>query len=265
MRTLLGWLLMIGCVLTAHAQAFGVVDYERIMNESTYVKTNRERLQALESRYLNVLQTLQENIILTNEERQELTNLLLAENLNDAQRKRIEQLTQTARQRADELQQLRQKPQPTETEKAALERFTQMEAVGREAVQSLFQQLRQQLEQQAQQISRQVDAAVRETIAQVAKEKKLTLVFSAGAVLYAENDITNDVIKRLNERKQGVELHQSPNQTSQKKRRSFAPSSRFLLHAGGTEWTRGLVLLAKRGEPEGGGQLRTLLTRLVLY
>jgi len=65
-----------------------------------------------------------------------------------------------------------------------------MEAVGREAIQSLFQQLRQQLEQQAQQIGKQVDTAVRETIAQVAKEKKLSLVFSAGAVLYAENDIT---------------------------------------------------------------------------
>jgi Skp family chaperone for outer membrane proteins len=201
MKTLFGWLLMIGCVLTAHAQAFGVVDYERVFNESTYVKTNRERLQALEARYGSVLQTLQENIVLTNEERQELTNLLLTENPNDEQRKRIDQLTQTARQRASELQQLRQKPQLSETEKAALERFTQMEAVGREAIQSLFQQLRQQLEQQAQQIGKQVDTTVRETIAQVAKEKKLSLVFSAGAVLYAENDITDDVIKRLNERK----------------------------------------------------------------
>jgi signal recognition particle GTPase len=80
-------------------------------------------------------------------------------------------LTQTARQRAGELQQLRQKPQPTETEKAALERFTQMEAVGREAIQSLAQQLSQQLEQQLQQSREQVRQAVRETIAQVAKRK----------------------------------------------------------------------------------------------
>jgi len=201
MRTLLGWLLMMACALTAHAQAFGVVDLERVMTESTYVKANRERLQAMEARYRSVFQTLQENLILTNEERQELTNLLMAENLTDEQRTRVEQLTQTARQRSEELQQLRQKPQPTETEKAALERFTQMEAVGREALQSLAQQLSQQLEQQVQQVSKQVDATVRETVAQVAKEKKLALVFSAGAILYAENDITDEVIKRLNERK----------------------------------------------------------------
>lgn len=201
MKTLIGWLLTFGCLVAAHAQAFGVVDYERVINESTYVKSNLDRLQALETRYRGVLQTLQENIILTNEERQELANLLLANNLNEAQRKRVEQLTQAARQRAGELQQLRQKPQPSETEKAALERFTQMETVGREALQTLAQQLGQQLEQQVQQSRDQVNKAVREVITQVAKEKKLTVVFNAQAVLYAENDITSEVIKRLDERK----------------------------------------------------------------
>lgn len=201
MKTLIGWLLTFGCLVVAHAQAFGVVDYERVINESTYVKGNLDRLQALETRYRGVLQTLQENIVQTNEERQELANLLLANNLNEAQRGRVEQLTQTARQRAGELQQLRQKPQLSETEKAALERFTQMETVGREALQTLAQQLGQQLEQQIQQSRDQVNKAVREVIAQVAKEKKLTVVFSAQSVLYAENDITNEVIKRLDERK----------------------------------------------------------------
>ncbi len=201
MKTLFGWLLTFGCLIAAHAQAFGVVDYNRIINESTFVKNNLERLQALETRYRGVLQTLQENIILTNEERQELTNLLLANNLNDAQRKRVEELTQTARQRAGELQQLRQKPQPTETEKAALERFTQMEAIGREALQTLGQQLFQQLEQQVQKSRDEVEKAVREAVAAVAKEKKLTVVFNAQMVFYAENDITSEVIKRLDERK----------------------------------------------------------------
>ena len=33
----------------------------------------------------------------------------------------------------------------------------------------------------------------------------------------------------------------------------MTPSIRFPLPAGGTEWARGLVPLAKRGEPKGGG------------
>lgn len=201
MKTLLVGMLTLCGFVAAHAQAFGVVDYARIVNESNFVKTNLERLQALEARYLSALQTLQENLVLSNEERQELTNLLLADNLNDAQRKRVEELKQIARQRASELQQLRQKAQPSETEKAALERFTQMEALGREALQTLLEQLRQQLNQQAQQRSAEVQKIVREVIAQVAKEKKLAIVFSAEVVLYADNDITDEVIKRLDTRK----------------------------------------------------------------
>ncbi len=201
MKTLLTVLLAAGCFIAVHAQAFGVVDYERVINESTFVKTSLEQLQALEARYRGVLQVLQENIILTDEERQELTNLLLADTLNDAQRLRVQQIAQASRQRADELQQLRQKPQPSETEKAVLERFTQMEARGRGVIQTLTQQFTQQLEQRLQQSREQVRNAVRETIAQVAKEKKLTLVFSTEAVLYAETDITNDVIQKLNQRK----------------------------------------------------------------
>jgi Skp family chaperone for outer membrane proteins len=38
-------------------------------------------------------------------------------------------------------------------------------------------------------------------IAQVAKEKKIQVVFSAETVLYCENDLTDEVIKRLNAKK----------------------------------------------------------------
>jgi len=43
----------------------------------------------------------------------------------------------------------------------------------------------------------------------------------------------------------------------------MTPSLRFPLPAGGTERARGLVPLAKRGEPKGGGvQIQTLLKLL---
>ncbi|MCS7299980.1 MAG: OmpH family outer membrane protein [Fimbriimonadales bacterium] len=201
MRLLTGWLFG-WCLLGAvSAQAFGVVDIGRVERESTFFKARAEQMQAMQTRYETAFQTLVENIILTDEERQELRNLLFAEKLDNNQQQRVQQLTQTARQRAEELQQLRQKPQPTETEKAALERFTQMEARGREALQVLQQQLRQQLEQRARELSEEISKAIDETVAQVAKEKKLTAVFSKSVLIYSENDITDEVIKRLNNRK----------------------------------------------------------------
>jgi len=50
-------------------------------------------------------------------------------------------------------------------------------------------------------------------------------------------------------------LYQSRGQSLQKQERLKTPSIRFPLRAGGTEWARGAVLLTKRGEPAGGGQL----------
>ncbi len=201
MRTL-GWSLMMAALFTlAHAQTVGMVDFERVVNESQLTQDSLRELQTLQQRYQQAFQSLQESLILTDEERQELTQLLLQPNLNDNQKKRVDALKATARQRADELQSLRQKANPTETEKAALERFTQMEARSREALQLLSQQWGQEFNQQAEARRSQVQKRIREVIAQVAKEKKVQVVFSADMVLYCENDLTDEVIKRLNAKK----------------------------------------------------------------
>jgi len=199
---ILAWTLAVATLLTlACAQSIGVVDYERIVNEAQLTQESLRELQTLQQRYQQAFQSLQENLILTDEERQEFANLLMQPNLNDQQKQRLEALKTTARQRADELQALRQKANPTETEKAALERFTQMEARSREALQLLGQQWSQEFNQQAETRRSQVQKRIREVIAQVAKEKKIQVVFSAEVVFYCENDLTDEVIKRLNTKK----------------------------------------------------------------
>ncbi len=198
------WMTLAIALLTsvvAYAQNFAVVDFRRVQEESTYVKQRFERLQAMQNRYAQLMQVMQENIHLTDEERQQLYNLLKSENLTDAQRQEIQQLTNTARQRRSELQALRQKPDPTETEKVALQQFSQMEVRGQEALQVMAQQLAQELERAAQSSDEELNKLLREIIAQIAKERKITMVFSAGVVLYAENDLTSEVIKRLDARK----------------------------------------------------------------
>ncbi|MDW8052552.1 MAG: OmpH family outer membrane protein [Armatimonadota bacterium] len=202
MRKTIGWLIGLCLIGSAYAQSFGIVDLERVRNESRFFKTRAEQLQALEARYVNAFQTLAEHLILNDAERQELTNLLLTEKPNDTQQQRIQQLTQTARQRAEELQRLRQKPELTETEKAALEQFTRMETRSREALELTRQQFRQQIEQRARQLDEELSKALDEVVAQIAKERKLGVVFFKSAfVAYAEVDITSEVIKRLDARK----------------------------------------------------------------
>jgi Skp family chaperone for outer membrane proteins len=201
MRTLFAILTVATLVALTHAQTVGVVDYERVINEAQLTQDSLRELQAIQQRYQQAFQSLQESILLTDEERQEFANLLLLPNPNDQQRQRLDALRTTARQRADELQALRQKANPTETEKAALERFTQMETRGREALQVLSQQWSQEFSQQTDTRRAQVQKRIREVIAQVAKEKRIQVVYSAEVVLYCENDLTDEVIKRLNAKK----------------------------------------------------------------
>lgn len=186
----------------ALAQNFGVIDERRIFEESTHVKNLNQQLQAIQTRFTQAFETLRESLILTNEERDSLFNLLIKENPSDSERQQVQQLVATARQRASELAALRQKSELNETEKTALERFTQMEREGREGLQVRAQQLQQQLEQQVQQRREELNKRIREITAQIAKEKKLTMVFSSEVVYYAETDITSEVIKRLDSQRQ---------------------------------------------------------------
>ncbi len=197
MKTWMLLTLSLASLTLAAAQNFGVIDERRIMEESNYVKAVSQQLQAVQARFVQTLQTLQESPILNADERDTLFNLLLKENPTEAERQQIQQLINTARQRSAELAALRQKSELNETEKTALERFTQMEREGRENLQVRAQQLEQQLQQQVQQQREATEKRIREIVAQIAKEKKLVMVFSSDVVYYAENDITSEVIKRL--------------------------------------------------------------------
>lgn len=188
----------------ATAQTFGMVDFERVINESELAKNSLKELENMQRQYNALLQTLQDSLLVTDEERQELMNLFKLPTPTDPQKQRLQAITTTARQRADELSALRQKPNPTETEKAALDRFTQMETKSREALQGMAQQLDQQLQTSLNESRQKVRNEIKSVIAVVAKEKKVTVVFDASGVLFCDNDLTEEVIKRLNAKKTGA-------------------------------------------------------------
>jgi len=188
----------------ATAQTFGMVDFERVINESELAKSSLKELENMQRQYNALLQTLQDSLLVTDEERQELMNLIKLPTPTDPQKQRMQAIVTTARQRADELSALRQKPNPTETEKAALDRFTQMETKSREALQGMAQQLDQQLQTSLNESRQKVRNEIKSVIAVVAKEKKVTVVFDASGVLFCDNDLTEEVIKRLNAKKTGA-------------------------------------------------------------
>jgi len=62
----------------------------------------------------------------------------------------------------------------------------------------LQDQFEQQLNARRDEMINQMLQDIRKAVAAVAQEKKLVVVFDSTQVLYASNDITTDVIRRLN-------------------------------------------------------------------
>lgn len=185
----------------ASAQSYGVVDFARVINEAEVAKKNLTELEQLQQRYNTLLQNLQANLLLKDDERQELYGVITSATApTEAQQKRVQDITALSQQRAQELATLRQKPAPSETEKLALDQYTQMETKSREALQGLAQQLDAQLQDRLQKSRQEVRTQVKDAIAAVAKEKKITLVFDTEAVLFCDNDLTDEVIKRINKK-----------------------------------------------------------------
>lgn len=185
----------------ASAQSYGVVDFARVINEADVAKKNLTELEQLQQRYNTLLQNLQANLLLKDDERQELYGVITSATApTEAQQKRVQDITALSQQRAQELATLRQKPAPSETEKLALDQYTQMETKSREALQGLAQQLDAQLQDRLQKSRQEVRTQVKDAIAAVAKEKKITLVFDTEAVLFCDNDLTDEVIKRINKK-----------------------------------------------------------------
>ncbi|MCW5934593.1 MAG: OmpH family outer membrane protein [Fimbriimonadia bacterium] len=185
----------------ASAQSYGVVDFARVINEADVAKKNLTELEQLQQRYNTLLQNLQANLLLKDDERQELYGVITSATApTEAQQKRVQDITALSQQRAQELATLRQKPTPSETEKLALDQYTQMETKSREALQGLAQQLDAQLQDRLQKSRQEVRTQVKDAIAAVAKEKKITLVFDTEAVLFCDNDLTDEVIKRINKK-----------------------------------------------------------------
>jgi Skp family chaperone for outer membrane proteins len=76
--------------------------------------------------------------------------------------------------------------------------LTAIENRNREALVQLQDQFEQQLNARRDEMINQMLQDIRKAVAAVAQEKKLAVVFDSTQVLYASNDITTDVIKRLN-------------------------------------------------------------------
>lgn len=182
---------------SASAQGFGVVDMAKVVNESSVAKKRLGELQELERKYNSVLQQMEQNILMTPDERKTYYETAMLPAPNDAQKKTLSDILNSAKTRGDALTVLQNTATPSPEQTVRLNELTAMAAQGREQLRVLAEQLNQQLQGELQKGQDEVMTQVKAAIAAIAKERKLSVVFNSTGVVYADNDITDLVIQRV--------------------------------------------------------------------
>ncbi len=179
---------------------FGMVDLKRVVDEYEQRKTLEAQLQQMRDQMRARLQWRANNLLLEESEISEYENLAGLANPNDQQKQRMQQIEQKSQQLNQELSQLRQKNPPSEQEVQRINQLTAIENRNKETLMQMQDQFEQQLNARRDEMINQMLQEIRKAVAAVAQEKGLAVVFDSTQVLFASNDITSDVIKRLNKK-----------------------------------------------------------------
>ncbi|MDQ2801118.1 MAG: OmpH family outer membrane protein, partial [Armatimonadota bacterium] len=96
------------------------------------------------------------------------------------------------------LQDLQQKREPSPSDTSTLDTLTTRYKTGQQALQEIGDGYQAQLKTLSDKDNTEFTQAVREAIAAVAQQKGLSVVFTSDIAVYTTNDITDDVVKRIN-------------------------------------------------------------------
>jgi Skp family chaperone for outer membrane proteins len=178
---------------------FGIIDMNKIDAGSKPRREAFAQLQQLDQKRGAVLKRLSQGAarFLAAAEINELGLLYEKDKPTEADLKRITELEGKGEQVRRELTTLQNTPAPNETQSARLTALNEIVSQGDTALQALDTTLRNRLQEKLQESEKRVQTLERDTIAKVAKAKKLAVVFANDVAFYTTIDITEDVLKEL--------------------------------------------------------------------
>jgi len=177
---------------------FGSVDITKIQTLSTRKAKYDNDLHALADKLDALFRQQTASVMLTKAEQTELGGLLEKSNQTDADRARITALQTKASDDAQQLTDLQQKKDPSAADTNQLATLTSEYEAGKGALQEIGDGYQNQLKSLSDTDNAEFTRNVKEAIAAVAQQKGLSVVFTSDVAIYTANDITEDVVKRIN-------------------------------------------------------------------
>jgi len=192
-------------VLARSAQAapsglptFGSVDIQKLQTQSSKKARYDTELKALADRLDTAFKQQAASIMLTKAEQAELGGLLSKVNPTESDRTRAAVLQTQSNKAAQELTDLQQAKTPTPADTSRIAALTSQYEAGKAALQGIGDGYQAQLKKLSDQDNTDFTQSVREAIAAVAQQRGLSVVFTSDIAVYTTNDITEDVVKRIN-------------------------------------------------------------------
>lgn len=184
----------------AQTVQFGVVDVNKVLNESKSRTIVSGELQRTERSYTAILQRLAQGSarFLTDAEITELAGLYEKDKPTEAEQKRISQLEEKGDQQKRELTTIQNTPKPDDAQTARFTLLNDTFEKGGASLQQLNRTLSARLQEKARDAEQKALVTVRAAVAKVAKAKGLAVVFTGDIAIYATVDITDDVVKEVN-------------------------------------------------------------------
>ncbi len=176
----------------------GSVDIARLQTGSTRKARYDTELRTLADRLDSAFKVQAQNLMLNQADQNELGTLLNTPRPTDADRARVTALETKATANAQRLVDLQQKKDPTPADTAQLGTLSDMNAAGQKTVQDIGAGYQAQIKKLHDDDDAAFTQAVKESINAVAQQRGLTVVFTSDVAVYTTNDITDDVIKRIN-------------------------------------------------------------------
>lgn len=182
----------------AQAQQFGSVDMQKVASAYTKTSASDDQFKTFKDQLTAAFSTQAANPMLNAQQQGQLGNLLLKPNPTDADKAQIQTLESQSQKDAQALAALQQQKTLSDADKAQLAQLTGEQQSGQDALQAVQTDYQNRMQQENDKLLQQISDDIRAAVAAVAKQKGLTMVFTAEVAIYAQNDITQAVINKLN-------------------------------------------------------------------
>ncbi|MCS6777953.1 MAG: OmpH family outer membrane protein [Chloroherpetonaceae bacterium] len=182
---------------TPSSPVMAMVDMNRVFQASDAPQKLAQKTAELEQQALQKLQQIDNAAFLPLPELQELIRLLARATPGPEEQTRLKQLQEMADRHARRFQMLTDRGALSDAERKELADLTARQRQMAQVLPRIREDLQADVAARVDAVRRDLYARLREVVGQVAREKGVTQVFSAEALVYSVNDLTPQVIQKL--------------------------------------------------------------------